>query len=209
VPSWLSLLLLSFAWAPPLVLLHELGHAFAALALTDGEVKIRMRPQYVFMLWGECVYEPHSLRSPRSEALIAAAGPAVTLVITVALGWAALETTALGYYRGDFATQVLDVGALCAAGQLLLSALPLRYGRGLAAPAGESDGRVIWRILTGAPPGGLAREARRLGRPERPIGPVLGTLLGLIIVLALLIDPMIAVYLVAIFGIAFLLQRSG
>jgi hypothetical protein len=206
VPSWLSLLLLSLAWAPPLILLHELGHAFAALAVTDGEVKIRMRPGHALLLWGECTYEPARLRSPRSEALIAAAGPAVSLVVAVGLGWAALETTPLGYPRGDFTTRVLDVGALSATGQLLLTALPLRYGPGIGPVGGESDGRAVWRILTGAPPGGLARDERR---PERPIGPVFATLLALVLVLAVLVDPMIAVFLVVIFGIAFLLQRSG
>jgi hypothetical protein len=43
VPDWLELLLLVFAWCPILLLLHEAGHAFAALALTDGEVSMSLR----------------------------------------------------------------------------------------------------------------------------------------------------------------------
>jgi hypothetical protein len=198
-------MLLSVAWGPLLVLLHELGHAFAALALTDGEVKIRMRPGYALVVWGECIYEPERVRTPRGEALIAAAGPAVSLVAAVALGWAALETTPLGYHRGEFGTRVLDAGAICAAGQLFLTALPLRYGAGLGPHGGESDGRAVWRILTG----GLTREERRQGRPERAIGPVFATLLAIVFVLAALVDPVTGLLLAGIFGIAFLLQRSG
>jgi hypothetical protein len=205
VPSWLSLLLLSLAWGPPLVLLHELGHAFAALAVTDGEVKIRMRPGHALLLWGERTYEPESVRTLRSEALIVAAGPAVTLVVAVALGWAAFG--AEGFYRLDFG--VLQVGAICAAGQLFLTALPLRYGPGLGPSGGESDGRALWRILTGAPPGGVAREEHRRGRPERVIGPVFATILAALVVLAALVDPIAAILLVGMFGIAFFLQRSG
>jgi hypothetical protein len=207
VPSWLSLMLVALAWAPPLVLVHELGHAFAALALTDGEVKIRMRPGYAVLLWGECTYEPDSIRTPRAEALIAAAGPAVSLVTAVALGWPALEAASATDQPG-FAHQALGVGALCAAGQLLITALPLQYGAGLGAPGSESDGRAVWRILTGGPPGGLAREERRLRRPRRAIGPVFGAVLAAIVALAAYVAPMTAVLLVAIFGIAFLMQRN-
>jgi hypothetical protein len=35
--------LLGIAWAPVLVLLHELGHALAAILLTDGEVELDVR----------------------------------------------------------------------------------------------------------------------------------------------------------------------
>ena len=141
VPSWLTMALLALAWPLPLVLLHELGHGLAALALTDGEVKISMR--------GWCTYEPDRLRRRHGELMIVAA---VTLVVAVVLSWAALETTSVWYPRGDFATRVLDVGAFCAVGQLLLTALPLRYGPMLGPSGGESDGRAIWRVLTGAPP---------------------------------------------------------
>jgi hypothetical protein len=47
---------------------------------------------------------------------------------------------------------VAGVGASAASLQFVFSALPVRYGRGLGGPA-DSDGRAIWRMLTGAPPG--------------------------------------------------------
>jgi hypothetical protein len=43
----------------------------------------------------------------------------------------------------------------------------------------DSDGRVIWRILTGAPPGGIERELRRQGEPEPGARPVFVVLFGL------------------------------
>jgi hypothetical protein len=43
VADWLVPVLLVIPWIPVLVLLHEAAHAFAALALTDGEVSISLR----------------------------------------------------------------------------------------------------------------------------------------------------------------------
>jgi hypothetical protein len=40
VPDWLAFTLLTVAWTPPLVLLHELAHGVTALIVTDGEVTI-------------------------------------------------------------------------------------------------------------------------------------------------------------------------
>jgi hypothetical protein len=56
VPDWLEFILLGIAWTPVSVLLHELGHAFAALVLTDGEVSIGMNA-----LGGWATYEPERL----------------------------------------------------------------------------------------------------------------------------------------------------
>jgi hypothetical protein len=208
VPSSIAFILLSMAWAPVLVLAHELGHAFAALALTDGEVKIRMRPGLAILLIGECAYEPRGLRSPRAEAWIAAAGPAVTLLCAVILGWAALEATE-GLARTGFGPRVLEAGAVCAGLQLLVTAVPMRYGRGLGEDGEESDGRAVWRILTGAPPGGLAREERRLGRPDRGVPPFAAVVLAAVVALTLYLDPLLAVALAGLFGLAFLLQRTA
>jgi hypothetical protein len=84
--------------------------------------------------------------------------------------------------------------------------LPVRYGAGLGGPA-DSDGRVIWRVLTGSPPGGVERELRRLGEPERVAHPVAVVLLVLIAALAFLLEPRLAVGLAVLLGLAFLLQQ--
>jgi hypothetical protein len=188
--------LLGLAWALPLLALHELGHAAAALRLTRGEVGV-----HVGFRGGHCVYDPEALERPRAEAWIAAAGPVSSLAAALLLGWAALEA-------GEGARSLLAPGALVAWGHFLVSALPLRYGAGLGVEASESDGRAIWHILTGAPPGGLAREARRQARPQRVVHPVLAVAGMAAIVMALLIDPWLAVLLSALFGGAWLLQLS-
>jgi hypothetical protein len=195
VPSFFEWMLLSLAWCPVLTLLHEVGHALAALALTDGEVKIRMGWWFGF---GECTYDASRPRTPRAEAWIAAAGPAVSLGCSVVLIWVVLTRP-----TGAF----VQVGAVCALLAFLLSALPVRYGPGLGDPGAESDGRAVWRILTGAPPGGVAREQARLERQERAVRPLFAAVLAAALVLALLVDPSIALELVAIFGLAYLAQR--
>jgi hypothetical protein len=147
-----------------------------------------------------CTYEPGRLRSPRAEACIAAAGPAVTLACALVLGWVAIQP--------DSDALILDAGAASAVAMLVLTAVPMRYGQGLRDLGGESDGRVVWRILTGAPPGGLAREEARLGRPERAVSPLAGVALAGFIALAAYLDPLLALALVGLVGLAYLLQRS-
>lgn len=63
------------------ILLHELGHAFAADAL-----RLRVRKVVIFLLGGVSEIDP--ARRPRDEFLVAAAGPAVSCAIAVGL-WAA------------------------------------------------------------------------------------------------------------------------
>jgi hypothetical protein len=130
VPDWLAFIVLGVAWTPVLVFLHEAAHAFAALALTDGDVSISMRGAGA---WGGSVnYEPASLRRARGEAWIAAAGPAVTLIAAT------------------------------------------------------------------APPGGIERELRRLGEPERGTRPIFVVLLVLVAVLAVAMDPVLGLALVGL-----------
>jgi len=162
--------LLGIAWAPVLVLLHELGHALAAILLTDGEVELDVRGAGI--LGGKVTYESSPIRHSRDEAWIAAAGPA----------------------------------AFSATLQFFTSALPLRYGAGLGGPA-DSDGRVIWRVLTGAPPGGIERELQRVGDPEPWIRPGYLATLVVVFLLAILVSPGLALALVVMFGIGALLQR--
>jgi hypothetical protein len=199
VPDSLAFMLLSVGWAPVLVLLHEAAHAFAALALTDGDVSISMRG--AGLLGGSASYEPASLRHRRDEAWIAAAGPAATLLAAAVLWLAWLGS------GSDSLTTVVGVGATVATAQFVTSALPLHYGAGLGGPA-DSDGRVIWRVLTGAPPGGIERELRRAGERERVIRPAFAVVLGLVGVVGLWVDPVIVLLLAGLFGAAALLQWS-
>jgi hypothetical protein len=199
VAEWLLAILLGAAWLPVLVLLHEAAHALAALALTDGEVAISMRG--AGLLGGSAAYEPATLRHARDEAWIAAAGPAATLFAATVLWLVWLGS------GSDSLVTLVGAGAWVATLQFVTSALPLRYGAGLGGPA-DSDGRLIWRVLKGAPPGGIERELRRVGKPERAIGPAFACVLVLIGALALWVEPSMALLLVGIFVAAALLQRS-
>jgi hypothetical protein len=98
-------------------------------------------------------------------------------------------------------------GAWVATLQFVTSALPRRYGAGLGGPA-DSDGRVIWRVLTGAPPGGIERELRRVGERERAMRPAFVAPLVLIGALVVWVDPTVVLWLAGLFGAAILLQRS-
>jgi hypothetical protein len=198
VPDWAEFLLFVVAWAPILVGLHELGHAAAALILTDGDVSIGLNR--LGMDGGWASYEPDRLRRPRDEAWILAAGPAASLAVAVALWliWSGGEESSLVSLTG--------VGAITATFLFATSALPLRYGRGFG-DGGESDGRGVWRILTGGPP----RIDVELREPfEHTVSgtrPVFVVVLGLIVVLTLLVDPLLAVELVALFVVAIIWAR--
>jgi hypothetical protein len=189
---------LFIAWAPILVWLHEAGHAFAALVLTDGEVKIKLHAGG--LLGGTTTFDESTLRSARDAAWIAAAGPAVTLIAAGALWLAWLGTNAYTFVT------VAGVGAWLASGQFAMAALPIRYSAGMGTPT-DSDGRAIWRILTGAPPGGLDRELARAGRPEPPMRRGFAVVLAVVAGLILFVDARMVLELAALFGIAAVLQR--
>ena len=197
MPDWLLFILLATAWAPLLVLLHELGHALAAMTLTDGDVSIHMRGAGLF--GGAVEYEPAALRHGRGEAWIAAAGPVVTLVAAVIL-WVAWRDSG-----AESLVTVLGAGAFSATLQLFTSVVPFRYGAGLGGPA-DSDGRVIWRVLTGAPPGGIERELRRASEPEPAARPIFVVLLVAIGALCFAMDPMLGLALIGLFGAGAFLQ---
>ena len=200
MPDIVATLLIGAAWSVPLVVLHELGHGLAALALTRGRVSMELR--HGGLSGGRIAYEAVGLRHPRAVALIAAAGPAVSL-----LSAAVLCVAWLGEDPG-FAQRVIRTGALVAIVQFLVTALPIRYGAGLGPPS-DSDGRVIWRVLTGAPPGGIDRELERSLKPERAARPVFVALLAPVAVLAFMVDPVTGVLLLAVMAVALLLQRSS
>jgi hypothetical protein len=218
--TWALEVFLCILWAIPLVLLHELGHAAAGLVLTRGRVEVAVGDRadqlvleagrlelglsWSFSPGGECRIDSGELRAPKAEAWIAAAGPAASLVVAVVLLSASVSA---GVFDPGtpLAARVLVTGGGMALGQFFLSALPLRYGRGLG--PGESDGRAIWRVLTGAPPGGLARELRREARGERVAHPAALAVLLLIVALTLFLDPLLALMTILLFAVAWLLNR--
>jgi hypothetical protein len=207
-PIW-KFLLVSWLWAPLLVLVHELGHALTALDLTRGRVLLKVgigrvaalrvgRVEFELGLPGPglCVYEPETLKgSARSEAWIAAAGPLTSLMAAATLGL-------LAAMSDGWLQDVLGLGSLASVFGAAVTGLPLRYGRGLGV-RGESDGMAVWRILTGGPPGG----ERDIKEPA-VARPAFLVVLGLVGVLAVLMSPLLGLTLVALFGGAFLLQRS-
>jgi hypothetical protein len=119
-------------WAWPLVILHELGHAVAALLLTSGRVAVGVgggRDQLVLTAGrldfaiaadvapnGECTFDDGTLRVPKAEAWIAAAGPLVSLCLALVISPVALDDRGLLLASGAFAAWTLT----------LLTALPLR-----------------------------------------------------------------------------------
>jgi hypothetical protein len=208
--STITFLLVAFAWSPLLVLLHELGHAVAALALTDGEVavilgrgsglelaaerfrlQVGLRPSPTAL----CMYQPTTLRRRRAEAWIALAGPAVSLATGVLLFRLASDLD--GHAR-----DVLFVGGLGAVGPFLASARPVRYGAGLS--VGDSDGRVVWLVLTG----GRLRAAERPQPAERIAHPVFLVLLGLVALVTVFLDVWLLIALVGMFAFAWHSQRT-
>ena len=173
----------------PLIALHELGHLLCARELGARRTSIRL--QALPLPHGIFTFDESELRRPRDAAWVAAAGPLTTLACCSALATGAVAA----------GSQVLTVAALEPSGGFLLSAIPLRYGGG-----SESDGRAVWRILTGSVRRGEVVEE---SPHERIIRPVYALLLGGAGVLAVLADPLLALGLVGLFGAAFLLQRSG
>jgi Peptidase family M50 len=142
-----------------LVLPHELGHAFVALAFGGrsdvavgreprplgfrlGRLSVRIRPLngWRWMWYGTAPSELPNATTPQ-VALVAAAGPLVTLLLAGAYVFAAVATG--GFLRGLFA--FLAAGG---AWTFVVTALPMRYGRNFGPYAGrESDGYRVRRAL--------------------------------------------------------------
>jgi hypothetical protein len=197
VSDWLAFTLLTMAWTPPLVLLHELAHGVTALIVTDGEVTIGLERGGLRGGWAS--YDRARLRRPRDEAWIAAAGPLSTLLIAVVLWLLWIEH---GPHDG---VSVIFAGAWTATTGFVGCALPVHYGAGLGG-WGESDGRVFLRVLNGGPPGGLERELRRLREPEQSVRPVFAVLAVLLCVLGFVVDPVLGWVVAGLFGWAALQQ---
>ena len=114
------------------VLAHELGHCWAARVLGMQVVGVRL-----YLLGGvsELAKAP---RSPREEAIIAAAGPAVSAVIAGAF-WIAVAATTPGTV-GWLLVMLLALSNLVVAVFNLLPALPLDGGRVLRAGVWSASG---------------------------------------------------------------------
>ena len=209
---------LTLLWVPPLVLLHELGHAAAAIGATEDRVtahvgrgpelvafslgRCRVSIGPLLLPGGHCEYDPSRLRRGRDEAWIALAGPLTSLLAAVTL-----TVLALAAETSPVVSSVFVAGAMCAAGHAVMSALPIRYGIGSGAAGGDSDGLAAWRILTG----GLRQPALSFGRPVPtgpPVRPVYAVLLLLIAVATLAMSLTLGLLLVFLFTVAWLLQRA-
>lgn len=213
----LWLVVVTALWAPVLVLTHELGHAGAALRLTSGPVliggpgkaegwvlegdRLQMQLAAGVFFGGRCDYDPQTLLRPRAEAWIAAAGPAVSLLASLVLAVLALVTS------GGIAA-VLVLGAAGSGSAFLFSALPITHDLGMGTH--DSDGRVIWRVLRGSPPGrDHVWDDAVAARPDRIASPVALVALAVCFCLALFLSPGLAFALVALVGSAAVLQRLG
>jgi Zn-dependent protease len=107
------------------VLLHELGHAYVARRCGVGVRGITLE------LLGGFTEMDHDAPTPRSEAAIALAGPAVSLLLAL-VGGLALPITDRGTVAGDLAFQFAASNALVAVFNGL-PGLPLDGGRALRA----------------------------------------------------------------------------
>lgn len=212
-PLWS--LVVWLAWIPLLVLSHELGHAGAALLLTRGAVGVVVgRPDrptftlgrvvFALSLWadsGFCVHEHPPRRARRSLMLILAAGPLASLALAIGLSAWALQVLP----SSSTLAHVLITGASGAWWGLLVTALPLNYSASVG--GGESDGRSLWRLLTGAP------QSSRFVEPgsssERPeTRPAFVVALGGAALLALAVEVELAIALVGIVVLAWREQRG-
>lgn len=116
------------------VLLHELGHAVVARRFSVGVRGITLE------LLGGFTEMDQDAPTPRAEAAIALAGPAVSLVLALAAG-ALIPLTTRGSVLSDLAFQAAFSNAIVAVFNVL-PGLPLDGGRALRAG--------VWR-LTGDP----------------------------------------------------------
>jgi Zn-dependent protease len=165
MPTLLLAWCLAVLLAGPLVLLvHELGHAAAALALTRGPVVVQTgRRAWVTPQVGRLTLAlgPGGLqagacwhlapRTPRAEAIIAASGPLASVVTCAAAG-----TACLALHPPRTAGLLLAALAILAAFDAVGNLLPILHParRTVTGAPQESDGRIVARCL------GLAFAAR-------------------------------------------------
>jgi hypothetical protein len=157
--AWCVAILLA---GPVVLLVHELGHALAALALTRGPVVVQTgRRSFLTPRIGRLTLAlgPGGLQAgacwhlapdtPRAEAIIAAAGPLASLSTALLAGGACLAfdpPRAAGLALPALAV----LGALDAIGNLWPALHPAR--RTVTGAPQESDGRIVARCLGLASP---------------------------------------------------------
>jgi hypothetical protein len=161
------------AGLPALTLVHELGHAIAAVALVGGRATVVQGPAPArlqlsvwrldlrlhgpvgpYRVWvGWAFWGPHPQRW--RHAIATAAGPAASAASALLCGFGTIAT-------GGAAHLFLLVLTFAALSQTLSSGMPCRYGRRFGEFGGEaSDGLRIRRLIEGRPePAPLARTAR-------------------------------------------------
>jgi Zn-dependent protease len=144
------------------VVLHEFGHSFVALSLG-----VKVRSITLFFLGGVANTESEC-RTARGEFLMAAAGPAVSLVLAGALLMAQHTVTHLSLPLGQMTQRLGELNLVLALFNLL-PGLPLDGGRILKA--------VVWQ-LTGSQRRGV-EVANGVGRLLSLMAVVLGVLLTL------------------------------
>jgi Zn-dependent protease len=144
------------------VVLHEFGHSFVALSLG-----VKVRSITLFFLGGVANTESEC-RTARGEFLMAAAGPAVSLVLAGALLMAQHTVTHLSMPLGQMTQRLGELNLVLALFNLL-PGLPLDGGRILKA--------VVWQ-LTGSQRRGV-EVANGVGRLLSLMAVALGVLLTL------------------------------
>jgi hypothetical protein len=144
--------------AGPLVLLvHELGHAVAALAVTHGPVIVQTgRRSFATLRLGRLTLAlgPGGLQAgacwhlapdtQRKEAVIAAAGPLASLAVAAIAAFACL-TLDPSRTAGLALAAIAILGMLDAIGNLIPLLHPAR--RTVTGAPQESDGRIVARCL--------------------------------------------------------------
>lgn len=149
-----------FITAPIVTLLHELGHAIAALLLTGGNVRVWLgswdqEPHFnigrlyarIAPLGGFTGFYNYDAGNygPAARAIIILSGPATSLLLVIgALGFGTtgpISETWLG-------SNLIVLVGYPAIGQLFVTAIPMRYPAGWGEYAGmASDGLRLIRLF--------------------------------------------------------------
>jgi Zn-dependent protease len=137
------------------LILHEVGHAFAARrhGVRVSEISVG--------LFGSTAHGDHELAGPRAQWRVAAAGPAASLALAVVMGAVAVGVAAVG--DDQLAVVVFTIAAL---GNAVLGGLSLLPG------AGPDGGRIV-RAFTWARTGDPAKAGVVAARTGQVTGVVL------------------------------------